>query len=1183
MYQPWRALATIINLCLTGKTSAFERPRAPVLQILWGVVNKANIDYAERIWEEFTQCIHSFIEDKMNLALHTEGKKKVNPLVIPGVRFTKLIINHLQSIHKFHKRPGSPLHLPYEEAALGYLKFSFKNTKRVRFGMAIPNTLISEDIRSAPYYPEYVAKVTKYQRYLAGEVVSDDEAPAPKPAPAKPQEKKRKLVMETTGAPSPAKRSKAGKVVKKRTLKISQQLVDEFVDEGVLADEPRFEDEEADIIPKGKGKVKVGEEQAAQVLLNLQTPKKKNPTEQFIFQRRTLAPTIPSSHEESSSLYVELSLTDSETESDNEASREGQAGSDPGKLVEGQAGSNPGVAADSRIQPSHVVHDGPNLEHMNLEENLKLPTEGEVRLEEHASSNRTLSSLQNLDKDLSFTNQFLAEKSQPDEPEKTNNETEVQSMVIVPIHQDTSLVPLMTTPVIDLTISQLTSTMIQASIPTSTVTATTTTTPFPPPPHQPQQGVSDSIIIQLIGELKQHMTDPVEENQALEERAPLRAHFKDLPTYDMKEILLQRVLEENYDKGHEDHRMACKALQTSILRDESEQFDDDNFEEHKKMKSKQDSPKTPPGSPPPPPPPSPPFGASGASGSSKTAATTAYIAWTTTTTRFDPSSSSIPKDVFMHEESDFTAQDMVSDNEDIGSRHIPRVNLKQDWFKPLSEDERPATPKPAWYNISRPLPLGGPPSHVMIQTEFFFNRDLDYLRFGSKGDRIALSITKMKAAYYPDVGLEQMVPDQMWIKAECMYDIFATYGISHWWFKRQKFYIDRHSAETNRRAIVRTHMRILSVVSIDVFSIYEYDYMKQIVLQRAVNQEYTIAENDFKDLYPSDFEDLLPSDSFVTRFEAIMRKTTERTLRRINDSVKEVVSSSVKHAMRAPLRARFKDLPTSDMKEILLQRMLEENYDKGNAEHRIAYEALQGSIHRDEDEDFDDDKAQVETKKKGKQDSPKPPPGSPPSPPPPPPPPSGASGASGTTGASDSAQAPPPPPPVSSTRQEDQSTGTAAPSSSKTAASAECSAWTTTDSQTKPLQHEELTDLVLKLSDKIGVLEKDLQQTKKTYSTALTKLVLKVKKLEKQVKSGKARKRARIDEGTSWFHEHEEVHGKASADTESALKSKDKGKEIMTEPEPSKKLKKIVQVQLSVDEELARKIQEEDQAKDIAE
>ncbi|GJY37782.1 hypothetical protein Tco_0424146 [Tanacetum coccineum] len=152
-----------------------------------------------------------------------------------------------------------------------------------------------------------------------------------------------------------------------------------------------------------------------------------------------------------------------------------------------------------------------------------------------------------------------------------------------------------------------------------------------------------------------------------------------------------------------------------------------------------------------------------------------------------------------------------------------------------------------------------------------------------------------------------------------------------------------------------------------------------------------------------------------------------------NESVKEVVISSVKHAMRAPLRARFKDLLTSYIKEILLQRMLEENYDKGHTEHRIAYEALQGSIHRDECEDFDEDKDQEETKKKGKQDSLKPPLGSPPSPPPPPLPPSGASGASGTTGASDSAQAPPPPPPSSSTHQGDQSTCTATPSSSKSA------------------------------------------------------------------------------------------------------------------------------------------------------
>ncbi|GJS51913.1 hypothetical protein Tco_0625275 [Tanacetum coccineum] len=78
-----------------------------------------------------------------------------------------------------------------------------------------------------------------------------------------------------------------------------------------------------------------------------------------------------------------------------------------------------------------------------------------------------------------------------------------------------------------------------------------------------------------------------------------------------------------------------------------------------------------------------------------------------------------------------------------------------------------------------------------------------------------------------------------------------------------------------------------------------------------------------------------------------------------------------------------------------------ENYDKGHANHRVAYEALQDSIRRDEVEDFDVDKAQEETKKKSKQDSPNTPPGSPPSPPPPPPHHrQGASGAPSTTEAS---------------------------------------------------------------------------------------------------------------------------------------------------------------------------------------
>ncbi|GJU62719.1 hypothetical protein Tco_1244554 [Tanacetum coccineum] len=139
-----------------------------------------------------------------------------------------------------------------------------------------------------------------------------------------------------------------------------------------------------------------------------------------------------------------------------------------------------------------------------------------------------------------------------------------------------------------------------------------------------------------------------------------------------------------------------------------------------------------------------------------------------------------------------------SSGDEVGRDHIPTVNLRQSWWKPLNED-RPATPEPAWnipssdltmpinnwasalkltyappqensllaqtgdmamfmdwYNVSKPLPLSGEPGHV---------------------GRPALSISKMKAAYYPDVGLEQLVPDQFWIEEECKYDIAAMYDL----------------------------------------------------------------------------------------------------------------------------------------------------------------------------------------------------------------------------------------------------------------------------------------------------------------------------------------------------------------------------------------------------------------------
>ncbi|GJV90629.1 hypothetical protein Tco_1538442 [Tanacetum coccineum] len=461
------------------------------------------------------------------------------------------------------------------------------------------------------------------------------------------------------------------------------------------------------------------------------------------------------------------------------------------------------------------------------------------------------------------------------------------------------------------------------------------------------------------------MADLIQNNLAMEESrlgnaAPLQARFKDLPTIDMKEILQQWMFEDNSYKAHDIHSDLYEALQKSLELDYSNQRLADQEEAHKKRRQRRDLPRTPSGSPPsqPPPPagasgapstsgalwssqllPPPPHPSTGTSGyvqqkgskapsSSKTTTSASQsMAWTTSNTRYESAGVFGAQELsptYSSMQDDFIPDEQVnlSDDEDSGNDHLPKADSRKDWWKPLLEEERPATPETAWiipssnvsaiennwasalvstyetpaensllaktgdddfyelfqmeechkmltdqvdwtnpegdqvrFDVKRPLPLGGLLGHETIQTHFLFNKYLEYLRYGSKGSSPTLSISKMKAARYPDFGLELLVPEQMWIKDVCTYDISAKYCISHWWFNRQKLYIERHDSPSRRKE-VRTHMRILSVVRIKAYSRYGYDYLSEIVLRRADFQEHTIAEKDFKNLYPSDFEDL---------------------------------------------------------------------------------------------------------------------------------------------------------------------------------------------------------------------------------------------------------------------------------------------------------------------------------------
>nr|GEX81803.1 zinc finger, CCHC-type [Tanacetum cinerariifolium] len=60
-------------------------------------------------------------------------------------------------------------------------------------------------------------------------------------------------------------------------------------------------------------------------------------------------------------------------------------------------------------------------------------------------------------------------------------------------------------------------------------------------------------------------------------------------------------------------------------------------------------------------------------------------------------------------------------------------------------------------DVSKPLPLGGPPGQVTIQSQYFFNKDLEYLVLGDKVRQTALSISKLKMAHYLDFGLKELV------------------------------------------------------------------------------------------------------------------------------------------------------------------------------------------------------------------------------------------------------------------------------------------------------------------------------------------------------------------------------------------------------------------------------------------
>ncbi|GJU50239.1 hypothetical protein Tco_1219794 [Tanacetum coccineum] len=598
---------------------------------------------------------------------------------------------------------------------------------------------------------------------------------------------------------------------------------------------------------EGKGKGIAMDELAAQYLLDLHKPKRRS---------------------EDISHTVALEEKTAELDED-------QARSDPRKtpefrpppqqdlMEEDQAGSDPGK--------SHVALAGPNSEPMHdnfvatvyprIHESLKHATKEQVHLENPLSSSGTLSSMKNLD-NFNFGDQFVNDNPTTEDPGKTNMETKVESMVTVLIHQTSFSAHPLSTLVIDLTSPKPVSSTIEEQDKTSQSS-----------PHQ----IFKLELRDLPHKIDQTINEVVKEAVHVALQAPLRDRFRELPEADMKEILHQRMFESGSYKSLPEHVALYEALEASMEHENGDEFLAEKDKSRKRRHDDQDPPQ-------PPPPESDQrkktrhdSDASASKQPQKKTIPPPYLNSPIDMFQHtddvhildseETGAAHLPKvkpraewlKPVPEEEGPKTpeldwvipANDLLEPENNWANALANRIKIprKTSYFRRQviwvysSNDianglERRSSTKLIWKvdlvnpeghrivpDVSKPLPLGGPPGQVTIQPQFFFNKDMEYLVSGDKERRSALSISKLKEANYLDFGLEELVLS-LWIKSECEYDISAAYGITHWWFKRKEFYITRHSAPSNRR-VVRFHMRILS-----------------------------ISEADFKNLHPNDFEDL---------------------------------------------------------------------------------------------------------------------------------------------------------------------------------------------------------------------------------------------------------------------------------------------------------------------------------------
>ncbi|GJU95179.1 hypothetical protein Tco_1319935 [Tanacetum coccineum] len=147
LHQPWRTFASIINKCLTRKTTCLDKMRFARAQILWGMFYKKNVDFVELLWEDFT------------FQIENRDHKKQDKMFYP--RFTKAIIHHFISKDKsISMRNIINIHTAQDDNVLGSMRFVSKFEEHQVYGELLPKRMTNQKIRDSTAYKTYLAFAT---------------------------------------------------------------------------------------------------------------------------------------------------------------------------------------------------------------------------------------------------------------------------------------------------------------------------------------------------------------------------------------------------------------------------------------------------------------------------------------------------------------------------------------------------------------------------------------------------------------------------------------------------------------------------------------------------------------------------------------------------------------------------------------------------------------------------------------------------------------------------------------------------------------------------------------------------------------------------------------------------------------------------------------------------------------